>query len=230
MPTVYQYAQPIQAILGSGGIVSVDNRISVLMSIRILDELRAAAVNEYYKAKLYIPEQLYQSTSLVFDDDYQTDDLITKCIYSYRAPGVVPFSTVHDGITYIGVRNGENLFRIKSQAALANYRNHYLTRPRVENSPWVLYIPEDSEIWFHKPFGGPTKSLIVRGVFSRPTEIPEYNLDNDEYPITDEIYNMVLSMAQNQFARPVATQAPDGISNAAEDTTMNPINSQNNIS
>ena len=230
MPTVYQYAQPIQSMLGSGGIISVDNRLSAQMAIRILDELRAAAIVEYYKAKLFIPEQFYQTTSLVYQDDYQDDNLVTKCIYTYHVPGVIPASAVHDGISYVGVKNGENINRIKSQSVLANYRRHYITNKQVESSPWVLYNSDSSEMWFHKPFGGPTKILVVRGIFTRPTELPEYNLENDEYPISEDLYSMIITMAQNQFLRPVVSQPPDAISNATEDGTMNQFNMQNNNS
>lgn len=228
MPTVHQYIQPLQAIFGSGGIISTDNRVSPAFAMRMLDELRASAIVEFFRQKLHVQEQLYQTASLIYDEDYQTDDDTSKCIYLYPVPAVVPVSATHDGISFVGVRNGENINRIKSQSVLANYKKHYVTRKIVEDKPWVMYQPDFSDILFHKPFGGPAKTLVVRAIFVRPTQLPEFNVDTDEYPITDEIYNLVLRMAQEIFSRGVMTSPPEAISNASEDGSMPPVNVQNN--
>jgi hypothetical protein len=230
MPVVHQYLQPLQAIFGSGGIVSTDSRVSAAFAMRMLDELRASAIVEFFRQKLHIPEQLYQTTSLIYDEDYQTSDDTGKCIYLYPVPAIIPVSATHDGITYVGVRNGENLNRIKSQSVLSNYKKNYITRKIVEDQPWVMYQPDFSDVLFHKPFGGPAKTLVVRAIFVRPTQLPEYNIQKDEYPITDEIYNLVLRMAQELYSRGVLSSQPEAIANAAEDASLPPINQQNNNS
>jgi hypothetical protein len=230
MPTVYPYAQQIQTILGSGGVVSSENRVSLPYAIRVLDELRASAIVEYAKQKQIVPEQVYQTTSLIYLDEFQNADDTAKCIYVYPMPSTVPVSSVHDGISFVGVRNGENLNRIKSAAALDNYRKHYITKSRITEEPWVLYQPDFSEIMFHKPFGGPTKALVVRAIFVRPTDLPEFNIDKDEYPITDEIFNLVVRLAQETFLRPLMSAPAESVPNGIQDSGMNPSNLQNNNS
>jgi hypothetical protein len=230
MPTVHLYAQQLQTILGSGGVVSSENRVSLPYSIRVLDELRANAIAQYAKAKQIVPEQVYSTTSLVYTDEYQNADDTAKCIYVYQVPAILPVSSIHDGISFVGVRNGENLNRIKSSAVLENYRKHYITKRKITEEPWVLYQPDFSEMMFHKPFGGPTKALVVRAIFVRPTELPEYNIDNDEYPITDEIFTLVLSLAQDTFLRPIMSAPSESVPNGIQDSGMNPSNLQNNNS
>jgi len=228
MPVIHKYAQQIQSMLGSGGSITVDARVTIQQSIKILNDFRAVAISEFFRVKGFVPEQAYQTSSLVYDKDFQDEYDLSKCIYTYTCDRIIPVSAVNDGITYIGVQNGENITRLKSRSQISNYKKNFFTRHIVSESPWVLYEPDYNSILFHKPYGGPTKLLVVRAVFQAPEALPEYDIQHDEYPITDELFNMVLQLVQEKYFRSVMSSAPDTIPNATEDSSVIPQVVQNN--
>jgi len=228
MPVIQKYAQQLQSMLGSGGAITVDARITIQQAIKILNDFRAVAISEYYRAKGSMPEQVYQTSSLIYVPEIQDKYDLERCIYSYPCERILPPSPMNDGISFVGVQNGENTPRVRSRAQMANHKKHYLINGMISESAWALYEPEYSSILFHKPFGGATKRLIIRAIFASPERLPEYSLEHDDFPITDELFNIVLGLVQEKYFRPIMTSPPDVIPNASEDSSLSPQISQNN--
>jgi len=212
-----QYIELLQSET-SGGKITDEVRLNYRLMGAFLDIGREMAITMYAEKKGGAPAQLYQTTYPMFKNDTQEDD----CNTIFAMPGpVVQIDQATSSISYIGGESGMDPYiRSSDRSSFANQMQHWLMSSIASKRPVSLYIPEFNYIVINKTPGNLPKRIMVTGIFAYPTDVPEYNPDIDNYPITNEIFSIAKDYIYRTSIAEMMTKIPDIISNGTDDMSI----------
>lgn len=184
-----------------GGIFTDENRTDSDYMEAIVHQFRAEAIFQFSQKYKRINNQWTQQHFPIFDEtlQFENDRVIFLC------PDFITIDEVRDGGFYIGTTCGNNNYRkVVTRADLASRNNHRFMKtkqdvPKVLRSDGMLEIYGDTMI----------EQVMVDAIFSRPTDLPEYNKYIDTYPITGEILVLMKDMVSKQVTAPISERPID---------------------
>jgi|688.fasta_scaffold07611_3 hypothetical protein len=212
-----QYVDILQAET-AGGNITDEVRIDYRLMGALLDIAREKAITTYAVQKKVIPAMLYQTTYLVFNSDFQEDNCNTLFAFPSKT---IQTDGAFSGIGYVGSEDGKTPYiRSATQVDFANQMQHYLMYAISVKNPVCIYMPEFNLLKINKTPGQLPKRIMVTGVFTNPTLIPEYNEQFDDYPITMEIFTLAKDYLLQTDLRQMLSLLPDEISNSSDDSSV----------
>lgn len=171
--------------------------------LSILNEVRSMAIVDSYRLhKKIAPE--WTLTHFPEYSSSQQDDC--KCI-KFTVPRTINVGD-RSGITYIGSSTKNRTFiLVNSRVKLSDYTKH----PRLWNPANVYVLMDGSNFEMYSRFNieKPQVDLIPYN----PFDVPEFNVELDEYPITGDLETRMFEVAFKMLA-PSASQPVDKISDS----------------
>ncbi len=156
--------------------------------LALLDSGRNVWLVETYKNDKRLPPICYQKYYPTYSLDLQPTD---KCFKKFLMPDIIRLDEHSDGIRYVGEDDyddeGTNNFaRVQSRAWLSNYKKHPVMNPNryfshlYDGSAGILELRGKARL-VEKP--------LVEALFKHPLQIPTFNKEQDQYPLSlDGIY------------------------------------------
>lgn len=175
----------------SGGVFTNENKADVDYIMFILDQFRALAIESFYndprKRLTELHNSLLQRYTVSKVDAEQISEPTDNCIkvIRFKMPQVLMVNNVVNGIGYIGSPNGRNGFRVlRNRGELTGVYEHNFLSPEKGNRIYAL-IDVDDYVEIHGNDG--QDNLLINACFSSPTLVPNFDIENDRYPINNAI-------------------------------------------
>jgi hypothetical protein len=136
--------------------------------------------------------------------DADLDYLIFKC------PRFVNISPKVSGDIYIGAKNKTQSFsKVSSRAEI----NVLKDRGYLNNGKNILYQNIDTELHV---FGNKMlKEVWIEGILTDPQDAPNFDVDSDVYPMSDEVFSLVMDLFKAKLNITLG-QAQDNINDNAD--------------
>lgn len=164
--------------LPSGGSDSPDSRFSDAFLDRIVDSGRELLIrNEFTKYKRIDPTWV-QSYTPVYSADLQE----SKKYVTYYVPSVIELDGVQDGRVFIGGDCDVRFRQCNSRGEFSALCDDRLMNPKGGLFSTVLFEGEYMKVY---SLAGVTTPPSISAVFRRPSELPTFNIQYDEYPCGD---------------------------------------------
>jgi len=172
--TLLEITEEIIRTDSGGGVITDENKLDSDFIQSLVHEYRGKAIWDSWQRTKRINSLWTQQFIPEFEEALQESSDFTK----FACPPVISLDDKRDGFLYIGTVDGDFSFRkVTSRADLANKNRHRFTKKR----PKALY--SDGFLEIH----GNIEEVRVDGIFANPTDIPTYNAEFDNYPISDDI-------------------------------------------
>ena len=173
--------------LDSGGIFTDENKNDDLFIYSLVHQYRANAIKEYYFKN--------RRTQSVWIQQYYPEYLSARQESSeyklYECPPVITIDNKRDGFVYVGTLDSHCRYRqSKTRGDLETALRNRITA----NSDRFLYAGGFLEVY------SKSKEIRVDAIFSNPTDLETFNIEKDDYPISDDILVVMKShILQTQF-------------------------------
>ena len=185
-----------------GGLAININRFDDAFVLALLDEGRSLWLIDMYKTSPRLPAIAYQKFYPEFSLPLQTGDV---CVKKFLMPDIIRLDEHSDGIRYAGEDdydndNTNNFSRIQSRAWKSTYKNHPVMNPARFFS--FLYDGANKTLEFSGK-ASMVEAPLMECLFKHPTEIPTFNYDLDDYPLSlDGIYAVkkMITMSDTRLA------------------------------
>jgi hypothetical protein len=169
--------------LVSGGTFTDDTRYDPLDIEAKIHYARANVIQQFFTKNKRISGEWLQTYNAVYDANLQGNIDFVK----FAVPSGIPLDIYRDGFIYVGDKNGNIAYRrVNNRAELANYNLHRITRISSDR-PKFIYSEGYIEVYGNSMI----KELRIDGVFANPTELPTYNQDIDNYPLSEDLISQV---------------------------------------
>lgn len=205
----------------SGGTNGVDNKYEPRYVEALVPQLREQALKIVYfgdkntGASRRIDYAYVQNITVQVDTNLDTDlDYIT-----FDCPKPITVGRMVDGLLYVGKKNSATSFSKmlnREDIAQAQARGMF-------NGAVIAYIWENGklEVYGNKML----KELNIRAAFSDPSQVSGFDVDTDEYPITESLLLIMTDLFKSN--QNVNINKPADPIMDATDTTTRGIISQN---
>lgn len=192
---IYQEIIERLSRLPSGGVINDQNRYDFGYLGQLLITARAKYIQTQYVGdrttakNRRINPVCYQKHWLTFEKDLQDSD----CYVLFRCPEVVSIDGNSDGMRYVGTIDGSCTYRrVVSRAQLSTYNKHPMMNTNSDRFISALYDGGASMLELH---GNPMlKQCMVECVFQNPLDIPTYNIEQDNFPVSNDAIPVIESM------------------------------------
>lgn len=176
--------------ISSGGITDsiVDPERGYLESK--IDSLREMAlINEFERTGIDNPSN-YQPFYAEYDDDLQED---SNCEYTlFRVPPVLQFATHRNGFMNGMSESGLSMIIHPTEEIFQAHIMHPVSKAikRVH----AVYVPSTGLM---KVYNKGMRSFKVNAIFKRPSDVPTWNRDKDDYPISNSAFEVLEELYKN---------------------------------
>ena len=160
--------------------------------------------SQQYAASKKIDAACVQTLSINIVKNEQNQDLD---FLSFDCPRFVNISPKVGGDVYVGAKNSTQGFKRVSTRQEVDMLKQ---RGYLNNGKVILYQPIDDKIYVYG--NKMLKSLYVQGIFENPLDIPTFNPEQDVYPMSEEIFSVVMDLFKAKFALTI-NQAQDNVDN-----------------
>jgi hypothetical protein len=195
----------------SAGIVVDDTRFEFDYVKDKIHSYAAIVKKEEYRKNKFINNINYLKHYPRFEAELQDDPM---CFVKFRCPDVISFDSNSDGFRYIGaIDRSINFKRIQNRSYLSSFNSHPVMNVNTRGMS-VLY---DGTSQIIEVYGNTSlEELLVEGIFSDPTEIPTFNVEIDQYPLSEDLIPMLSTVIMNDITRLVAAQIPSKYSDVEQ--------------
>lgn len=201
----------------SGSIFTDESRFDQPTLITLINTARAQTIQAIYFKNKRINPACYQTFYADYSADLQVDE---ECLVKFKCPSVINLDSNSDGFRFVGQVDGKKGFRrVVSRAQLATYNDHPFMKVNSGRYVAALWSAPDG-VW--EIYNSTLKYLRVEGIFANPLEIPTYNKDIDDYPVSVEMLPMIEDFIFKTVTAIEAQSQPDYVSNSADTTQQLP--------
>ncbi len=196
-----------------GGIYTDESAANTqLRLLNLLNIARQKVLFNYYMAFKNLPNVCFQDFDL---DVNWTDEGCTSFVASVPTIMTFPQPRVNgiDGVFPI-CECALGLSEVQSEQELRSFRNHSKMK-HMRSDGWYL-LNGDTMTGFLKP-QVKAKGITVRAIISRPQDAPAFNIDQDNYPMPDDMFSDVKKILENDEGRRFMSRQ-DLVSNSKQDT------------
>lgn len=195
----------------SGSENGLDNKYSPEYVEALIPSLRNdAIILDYYGSKTRAASRrldyaLYQTVNATVNTPVEGRDYVT-----FTVPKTIGVGRLIDGSVYVGKQNDSVQFsRLLNRSDVAMMK----ARGLLDGSN-IAYIRNPTEI---EVYGNNALSeLQERGIYADPTQVPNFKIEEDDYPISDSILNLMIDLfkaGQNINVQMPADNVLDGKQN-----------------
>lgn len=195
----------------SGSENGLDNKYSPRYVEALIPSLRNdAIILDYYGSRTRAASRrldyaLYQTVNATVNTPVEGRDYVT-----FTVPKTIGVSRLIDGSVYVGKQNDSVQFsRLLNRSDVAMMK----ARGLLDGSN-IAYIRNPTEI---EVYGNNALSeLQERGIYADPTQVPNFKIEQDDYPISDSILNLMIDLfkaGQNINVQMPADNVLDGKQN-----------------
>lgn len=192
----------------SGGILTDESKYDFLDIEADIHYARANVIKDFYSKNKRVSGEWIQTFNAVFDVTSQESNNFVRFV----VPRAIPLDVFRDGFLYVGDTNGNVAYRrVNSRAELANFNLHRITKIN-NNTPKFIYSEGVIELYGNTMI----KELRIDGIFANPSEIPTYNQDIDNYPLSEDLISPLKDFLLKTSLSIEAQKKPDTISDSIE--------------
>ncbi len=176
-----------------GGVVNSNDRWDMGYLEKLVHTYRARLLKAIYLSNKRINPVCYQKHWPEYEELLQDDD---GCTVKFRHPEVISLDDRSDGFRYIGGTDcASNFARIHSRAWVSTFNDSRITNVNNRRRTSVLY---DGSAQVLEIYGNPeVDSILTESLLATPTDIPTYNKDQDQYPLSEDLITDMISMIFN---------------------------------
>ena len=197
-----------------GGVFTDESRYDIGTMTAVLNAARGFAIAEMYNKNNRIHPNFLQRVYPKYEKNLQQDD----CYVMFEVPKTVEINNQIDGLMYVGTIDGKNSYwKVRTRMQANSRRNHRIHNIAMEKNVHFLY---DTTRGYLEVYDNKVKYILVEGIFSDPTTIPGFNIEEDDYPITMNAMKRVEDMVRQGTIRDVLRVPINKISNSAEDSNI----------
>jgi len=215
MATLKQYTEALERAV-TGGVKSDESKFDFGYLSDLAHKGRAVvARNDFTQYRRWNPS-LIQYYYPVYSTYFQSG----TCMSRFKIPtGFISADGMRTGCTYVGSSNdmeganplkAQNFRIIKYRAELNDFLNHPLMTPASGNYIGVLIEGLVVEVYGSSVI----KNLAIGGVWDDPTKMPDYNIDKDQYPISEDLLELVTTYIKDAVLNQAAATQSDTISDS----------------
>jgi len=195
--------------LVSGGILTDETRYDFLDIEAKIHYARANVIQNFFAKTKRISGEWLQTYNATYDLASQESNEFVRFV----VPRTIPLDVFRDGFVYVGDTTGNVAYRrINNRAELANFNLHRITKIK-SDIPKFIYSEGVIEVYGNNAM---TKELRIDGIFANPTELPLYNQDIDNYPLSEDLISAVKDFLLKTSLGVEQQKKPDVISDSAE--------------
>jgi len=196
----------------SGGENGIDNKYAPEYVETLIPALRNdAIILDYYggrtrAASRRLDYALYQTMDIAVNEvSNNTSDFVT-----FTLPRTIGVGRLVDGLVYVGqVDESIEFSRMLNRSDISMARTRGLL-----NGDNIAYIWSQGNL---EVYGNNALSEIqVKGIFSDPTQVSGFNIETDDYPVSDSLVNLMTDLFKVQMN--VNIQKPADISLDGKET------------
>lgn len=199
--------------LPQGAVLTDETRFGFPYVITLINTARAQVIQGIYFKNKRIHPACYQTYYADYDADLQEDD---PCVVKFKCPASINLDSNSDGFRYVGQVDGKKGFRrVTTRAFLSTYNQHPLMQVQGGNFTAAMWSAPDS-IW--EVYNSDLKYLRIEGIFANPLDIPTYNKDVDDYPVSVEMLPQIEDFIFKTVTAIEAGTQPDYVSNGVDTT------------
>ena len=141
-------------------------------------------------------------------------------VVRFPCPTVIRLDDRHDGFVYVGHVNGQKPFiRIRSNYTALSMHSLF---EKEKGIVWDFQADYDGKFYIHIYKNPKQRKLLVKGLFNNPTQVPNYRVDVDQYPIDATLENDIVNAVSTELLRQMVRTA-DVVSDSL-DTIPNKTN------
>lgn len=178
----------------SGGDNTIDNKYSPEYVEALVPSLRNDAIILSYfgsrtrAASRRLDYALYQTVDLTVNAVNNNLDYVT-----FDLPRTISIGRLIDGLVYVGqVDNSVEFSRLLNRSDVAMMKARGLF-----DGTNIAYIWSQGKL---EVYGNNALSECqVRGIFADPTQVPSFRIEQDDYPISDNILNIMTDLFKMQM-------------------------------
>lgn len=173
-----------------------------------INQARAEVIAVVYKKEKRIHPAWLSFYRPAYSAAEQEDD----CYVKFFVLPAIKLDVNNDGYRYIGSQTQNYaLRRVNSRGELATFNQHRITRIS-SRKPAVLV--EDGTL---KVYGNPDlQEIEVSFIAANPMDVPTFNKEVDDYPISEELIPMVLDRIFKSDTVNIFNKVPDTVSNSSD--------------
>lgn len=195
----------------SGGVQTDETLLDPLYVYSVINTSRASVLRADFIKNRRWSNEAQQRFYPEYSEDFQDSVCYTKFTFP---TGFIQGTGAQDGLIYFG-GGGEmmrNMIfrRIKSRTELSSFLSSPIMTPA--NGRYVGVLIEGLEALIVSK--GRIKTPMVIGVFDDPTLIPTYNIDKDNYPVSNDMITDIETFAFKSLLALEISRKPDTISDS----------------
>lgn len=180
----------------------------------VLESLRETAIREEYRRDGLVSSVNYQSHYLVFEDDVNGEDCE---FYNFYVPQVIRVDDKMGSFGYVGAENGRSPWSFyESIERYSNLSTHTLLAPRLRKNVVAYYDKNESMLRVMQP----VKGGLVTAIFKRPEDVPTFNVDVDDYPMSGKAIEIMMEIVSSGTIQYFVRNPQDKVSNSQTDIDL----------
>ena len=145
---------------------------------------RSFAIKDFWVRHRNVNPNWLQQIDLVYNSDVQSDVVEPNCTVRYLIPNYVTLDGKADGLTFVGSYKGRPFVTFSSD-------QDYYGKSHIQNMDaskgFIVAVIKGPGYVDVKWKARITSGLLVSAILSDPTDSKRFNIDYDEYPITQDL-------------------------------------------
>jgi len=199
--------------LTSGGIITDENRLDDKYLIAVLNSYRAYMIPESWKKERKVYPGIYQTLWIDYDPNAQDE----QCVRIFPCPSVLQIAPHLFGINYVGSVKRDQSFRLTlTRGAQANKQKHRIMK-RSSRKIDILYDPGQGIL---ETDDLDLKHIRIDAAWRNPLDIPTYNIETDQYPLPDDVIEIILDLLNKGTLRTIIQVPANKVGNSQDDATI----------
>ena len=180
----------------------------------VLESMRETAIREEFRRDGVVSLANYQSHYLVFDGDVNEEDCE---FYDFYVPQVIRVNDMKGSFGYVGSEDGRNAWQFyPSMERYSNLSTHTLLAPKLRKNIVAYFDKSESVIKVTQP----VKRGLVTAIFRRPEDVPTFNVDIDDYPMSGKAIEIMMEMVSSGTIQYFIRTPQDKVSNSQTDIDL----------
>lgn len=180
----------------------------------VLESLRETAIREEYRRDGVVSSVNYQSHYLVFEGDINEDNCD---FYDFYVPQVIRVDDSIGSFGYVGSEDGRNSWSFyESIERYSNLSTHTMLAPKLRRSVVAYYDKNQSLIRVMQP----VMRGMVTAMFKRPEDVPTFNVEVDDYPMSGKAIEIMMEIVVNGTIQYFVRNPQDKVSNSQTDIDL----------
>jgi len=197
---------------GEGGVLADESKYDQYYVYNMVHDARAYVLRQdFLKYRRWAPLAI-QTFNPVYEEQFQLD----ACYTRFNLPcSFIQGDSRMDGLVYFGgeqLLHAQDFKRIKNRQEMADLVSHPVMKPGVHYTA-VMLEGLVATVISREPI---TQYPVVAGVFDDPTAIQGYSIENDQYPMPEDLIDVMIDVIFKGTMKYVMVRQADTLSDSAQ--------------